>query len=211
MWVSQSCTDPSCVKKDAFFLIFVAQGELCYGRQAVVGSTAHLEIWSGLYFYQNTAYFCVILHLAQMMGQASCCGDMRNSVIAVCFPLLPPPATPAHPKSGRRRGSSTVLTEKQLFVLPRTVPAMAPRTLSPNIRGNESWPGLSFSLQQMVTMSPWERGAPGHSQWEGGTGTPADLCVSCHSAGLPSSPLEENGAPLHPPHLSLSISSARRP
>lgn len=60
---------------------FVAQGELCYGRQAVVGSTAHLEIWSGLYFYQNTAYFCGILHLAQVTGQASCCGDIRNSVI----------------------------------------------------------------------------------------------------------------------------------
>lgn len=77
---------------------FVAQGELCSGRQAVVGSTAHLEIWSGLYFYQNTAYFCGILHLAQMMGQSSCRGDMRDSVIAVCLPLPPPPASLAHPK-----------------------------------------------------------------------------------------------------------------
>lgn len=173
---------------------FVAQSELCSGRQAVLGSTAHLEIRSGLYFCQNTAYFCGILHLAQMMGQASCCGDMRNSLIAVCLPLPPPPASLVHPK--RVAGEEAVVqsplrSSSQAFVLPRTVPSMAPRALSPNARGNESCPGLSLSLPQMVAVSSWERGAPGRCQWEEGTGAPAELhWVSPHSAGLPSSPLE---------------------
>lgn len=88
-----------------------AWGEPCSSRQAAAGSTAHLEIWSGLYFHQDTGIVCGILHLAQRMGQASHLGVMRNSVTAVCLPLPPLPASPAHPERavGQRQRLSSHL------------------------------------------------------------------------------------------------------
>lgn len=195
---------------------FAAQGELCSGRQAVVASTAHLEIWSGLYFCQNTRYCCGILHLAQMMGQASCCGDMRNRVTAMCLPLLPPPTTPAHPK---RMAGEEAAAQSSLKNTSLSFPVQCPQWHQEHC--HQMLEGMKAGLGFPSSCSRWWlslHGKGGHQTIPSGKERQENLPNSvCHPAVLAFLPallkrMEPSpAAALHPPHLSLSISSARRP
>lgn len=135
------------------------------------------------------------MHLAQMMGQPSCCSDMRNSVIAVCLPLPPPPASPAHPKRVAGEEAAAQFPQKNSSLpFPEQCPQWHQEHCHQMLEGMKADLGFPSPCSRGWLCHHRKGGAPGHSQWEGGTGTPAELCVSCHSAALPSILLEENGA-----------------
>lgn len=144
-------------------------------------------VWALL--FQKTAYFCGILHLAQTMGQAGCCGDMRNSVIAVCLPLPPPPANPVHPKRvAEEEAAAQSPLKNGSLSFPEQCPQWHQEHCHQMLEGMKA--GLASSRRWLCLHGKWgHQAVPSREgqehQWNS---------MSCHSAGLPSNPLEENGA-----------------
>lgn len=212
---AQPCRDPSLCTHLHKERCFAVLGTPCSGKQAAVGSTACPEIWSGLYFHQDTSIFCGILHLAQKMGQANHLGDMRNSVIAVC---LPPPTHSERVAGGKAAARSPLESSSWASVLPRTVPSLALKAPSPDgackRKSKLAWPfPLPAADGACASMGKGSQAIP--------SGKEGQEHLLSFSVGHPAVPallpallerLEPSPAVAsHPPHLSLSISSARRP
>lgn len=156
------------------------------------------------------------MHLAQMMGQPSCCSDMRNSVIAVCLPLPPPPASPAHPKRVAGEEAAAQFPQKNSSLpFPEQCPQWHQEHCHQMLEGMKA--DLGFP-------SPCSRGWLCHHGKGGHQATPSGkegqehlLNSVCHAIVLLFLPFflkrmePSPAAALHPPHLSLSIRSARRP
>lgn len=221
---AQPCRDASCVHRLCKERCSAAWGEPCSGSQTTMGSTACLEIWPGLGFHQDTGILGGIPYLAQRMGQASCPADMGNNIIAACLPLCLLLASPAHLETvagGEVASQFRPKSSSWASVVPRTVPPLLPLApTAPSPDGaceKESKLAWDFPLPAADSACA----SMGKGSQAIASGKEGQEHLLSLSMGHPTAPallpaLLERLEPSpvvasHPAHLSLSISSARRP